>query len=115
MKPERAMKWKLFFPTLALIISAMTSPPIAGKSYVYLYGTPADPSDALRTIVIRPDTRYVNVTEGDVIKFVSGDKTFAWKFDTALTVRDFDLNEVAPPGTLDHPVRAYIAVGPRSW
>jgi hypothetical protein len=115
MKPERAMKWKLLFPTLVLIISAMTSPSITAKNYVYLYGTPADPSQALRTIVIGPGTRYVNVTEGDIIKFVSGDKSFAWKFDTALTVRDFNLNEVAPPGTLDHPVRAYIATGPRSW
>jgi hypothetical protein len=109
------MKCKLLIPTVALIMSAMTTPSSAASSYVRLYGTPAEPSSARRTIVIGPDTRYVNVTEGDIIKFVAGDQTFAWEFDTALTVRSFDLKEVAPPGTLDHTVTAYIAVGPRSW
>jgi hypothetical protein len=109
------MKRKLLIPTVALILSAMTAISSASSSYVRLYGTPAEPPDARRTIVIGPDTRYVNVTEGDVIKFVAGDQTFAWKFDTALTVRSFDLKEVAPPGSLNHTVTAYIAVGPRSW
>jgi hypothetical protein len=109
------MKWKLLLPGIVLIITAMTSPSIPAKNYVHLYGTPAEPSTAMRTVVIHPDTRHVNVTEGDIVKFVVGDKMFAWKFDTALTVRNFELNEVAPPGMLDHPVRAYIAVGPRSW
>lgn len=108
------MKRNLLFPGVVLIISVMTSPSIPARNYIPLYGTPAEPSQATRTIVIRPNTKYVNVTEGDVVKFVAGDKTFAWKFDTALTVHDFELNEVAPPGTLDHPVRAYIAVGQRS-
>jgi hypothetical protein len=115
MKLERAMKWNLLLPGIVLIITAMSSPSIPAKNYVYLFGTPADPSAAMRTIVIRPDTKSVNVTEGDIVKFVVGDNTFAWKFDTALTVRNFELNEVAPPGMLDHPVRAYVATGPRSW
>ncbi|MEN3291408.1 MAG: hypothetical protein V7642_661 [Burkholderiales bacterium] len=108
------MKCKLLIPAVALIMSAMTTPSSA-SSYVRLYGTPAEPTRALRTIVIGPDTRYVNVTEGDIIKFVAGDQAFGWEFDTALTVRSFDLKEVAPPGALDHTVTAYIAVGPRSW
>lgn len=109
------MKCRMAFSTFAIVTSVMTTPAIGAKSYVHLYGTPAQPVSTDRTIVIRPDTRYVNVTEGDVIRFVVGDKTFGWKFDTALTVRDFELNEVAPPGMLDHPVRAYIATGQRSW
>ena len=53
---------------------------------------------AVRTIPISPNTNYVNVEGGEIIRFVSGDQEFAWHFLVARTVRAFDLNEVAPPG-----------------
>ncbi|HTD02237.1 CzcE family metal-binding protein [Undibacterium sp.] len=77
-----------------------------------LLGDPAPVSAAIRTINIAPDTRSVNVTDGEIIKFTVGDKAFAWNFDGALTVDNFPLNQVAPPGLLDHPVQAYVAPDP---
>lgn len=74
-----------------------------------LAGDPASPSAADYTIVIHPDTRYVNVKEGDVVSFVAGGKTFAWNFDTHENAWALDLAQVAPPGLLDHPVTAYIS------
>jgi hypothetical protein len=81
--------------------------------YVDLFGEPAAPGAAQRTIVIQPDTRYVNVEGGQVVRFIAGDKEFAWNFFVARTVNSFDLNEVAPPGILAHTVRAYVSQDPR--
>jgi hypothetical protein len=77
-----------------------------------LLGDPAVVTAATRTIVIAPDTTYVNVTGGEIIKFVVGDKSFAWNFDAADYVENVDLNQTAPPGVLDHRVIAYVAPNP---
>ncbi len=94
---------------MTLTLSACATPP----SVVELYGQPALPSAANRTIVITPEMRYVNVEGGQIIRFVVGDKVFAWNFNTAGTVSSFNLNDVAPSGVLTQPVRAYVAPDPK--
>ncbi len=106
------MDGKLFFSAIiALTVSActMTGPPIAR---VDLLGDPVPLTAASRTIVIDPATKYVNVTGGETVKFVVGDKAFAWNFDTQAFVSPFDLSLAAPPGVLDHKVIAYVAPKP---
>ena len=76
-------------------------------------GNPAPPAAATKTIVIPSNTKWVNVTGGDIVKFVVEDKTFAWAFNVASNVDAFELNRVAPPGMLDHRVVAYVAPDPR--
>lgn len=76
-------------------------------------GDPAPPEAATETIVIHPDTRWVNVTGGDTVRFVVGDKAFAWVFNVATGVEAFDLARVAPPGILNRRVDAYVAPDPR--
>lgn len=78
-----------------------------------LLGDPAPLSAAQRTIVIKPDTRYVNVTGGEIIQFQAGDQRFAWQFDVAMTVNSFNLNQVAPVGALTHKVTANIQPDPK--
>jgi hypothetical protein len=51
----------------------------------------------------------VNVDGGEIVKFVVGDKAFAWHFNGPLGVASFDLRRVAPPGVLDHQVMVYIS------
>ena len=86
---------------------------------VALYGDPIPVAAATRTIAITPQTRYVNVVGGDIVRFVVGEKAFAWNFDGPLEIHSFDLRATAPPGMLDHAVIAYItqdlyrAGGPR--
>ena len=46
-----------------------------------------------RTIVIKPNTSYVNVTGGEVIRFEVGDKSFLWNFNGPGS--SFDLARVA--------------------
>ena len=84
--------------------------PNRGNTGIALLGDPASPAWATRTIAIYPDTRYVNVTGGEVVKFTVGDKSFAWNFNGRPS--SFDLNAVAPPGVMDHKVKAYIAPNP---
>jgi len=101
-----------FFPALMLSAIALTGCATHNQP-IELYGSPQPPSPYGRTIVIAPDTRYVNVTGGETVNFVVGSKTFAWNFFVARTVSNLDLNAIAPPGVLDHPVRVYVAPDPR--
>ncbi|WP_211444408.1 CzcE family metal-binding protein [Collimonas humicola] len=103
------MNPKLLIPAIAAatLCAGCSLPP-----RIDLLGDPAVVTAATRTIVITPDTSYVNVTGGEIIKFVVGDKSFAWNFDGADYLEKFDLNQTAPPGMLDHRVIAYVAANP---
>src|SRR3954452_17705725 len=82
---EHAMKVKMpfsFFPALMLSAIALTGCATHNQT-IELYGSPQPPSPYGRTIVIAPDTRYVNVTGGETVNFVVGSKTFAWNFFVA--------------------------------
>lgn len=102
---------RLFIHALVVLLCACAyryaEPPIA------FLGDAAPLAAATKTMAIRPDTKWVNVTGGDTVKFVVGDKAFAWAFNVASTVRSFDLRRVAPTGMLDHQVEAYVAPDPR--
>jgi hypothetical protein len=97
------------------LLALCTAIPCAthATDYRYLYGDAAPSSAANYIIVIRPDTRHVHVQGGDTVNFVVGEKQFAWTFNVAATVWAFDLNEVAPPGVLDHTVRAHVTPDPK--
>ena len=77
-----------------------------------LLGSPAPPTAATRSIVVTPDTRWVNVTGGEIVRFVVADNTFTWNFNNSPTVSSFDLRQVAPAGLFDHQVEAYVAPNP---
>jgi Heavy-metal resistance protein CzcE len=77
-----------------------------------LLGDPVPVKAAGRTIVIMPDTRWANVEEGETVKFVVNGHEFAYYFNGQ--VGDFDLEKIAPPGVLDHPVRVYMSNGLRA-
>lgn len=105
------MNQKLLLPIIfTAILSTACGSPLGSTPRLDLLGNPAPVSAATRTIVIAPDTRYVNVIGGETIKFVVGDKSFAWTFDGAYSA--FDLNQTAPAGMLDHKVTAYVAPNP---
>lgn len=99
MKPLRAC--------IAVLGLAATLGAFAQAEWDKEIGSPVEVSDNLRTIVIKPDTRYVNVNPGESVRFVAGDAVFAWRFDGKST-RVFDLKEVAPSGALANPVKVYV-------
>jgi hypothetical protein len=68
---------------------------------------------ATRTIVVTDRTKYINVTGGEIIKFVVGDKAFAWNFNAMQEVPAFDLQLIAPHDVvLNHKVLVYVARNP---
>ena len=78
------------------------------------FGSVSEEQNAERIIKIAPDAKWVNVTEGETVKFIdeASGKSFAWKFDTIVAV--FDLNRVVPAGMLvGHQVKAYVATSYR--
>lgn len=66
-----------------------------------------------RTIVLDADTKWVNVTGGETIRFVAGGKSFSWLFDTYSASPVFELNQIAPAGMLDdRSIKVYVAADP---
>ena len=94
---------------LSLSLSATSSMAATNSN---LLGDPAPQAASNRTIAITPDTKYVNVDGGQIVTFDVGGKAFTWDFDGAEDLASFELNQVAPPGTLDHPVTAYVSPNP---
>ncbi len=76
-----------------------------------LLGSQVDPSQAQQTVVIAPGTKWVNVTQGDVVRFESQGQDFAIAFNGP-DQEAFNLARLAPAGALDHPVTVYVARNP---
>jgi hypothetical protein len=93
-----------------MLLSACATRP-GEMTWTQRWGSPAQISGTTRTITISPDTRYVNVIGGEVVKFVEADRSFGWSFDGQLGYA-FELNQVAPSGILDHKVMAYVDPDP---
>jgi hypothetical protein len=95
-----------------LILSAAALSSVAERNDGSPYGDPAQSSATTREILIDPNTRYVNVKQGEIVNFDVGGKTFAWHFNGKPDARAFDLRDIAPPDTLDRPVTVYVAADP---
>lgn len=107
---RRVKAGSVWLSIFSLALSACA--PMDYSTRVDLLGEPAPVSGATRAIVITPATKYVNVTGGEIVKFVVGDKSFAWNFDGEEYAPAFELNLTAPAGVLDHKVIAYVAPNP---
>ncbi|HEY8099494.1 MAG TPA: CzcE family metal-binding protein [Burkholderiaceae bacterium] len=109
------MKFLSLFTAIIFItlLPAACVSPTGVKPRVDLLGDPSTPSAATRTIVIHDNTRYVNVTGGEIIKFVVGDRAFAWNFDNTQELAPFSLTLIAPPDvTFARDVTVYVAPNP---
>jgi hypothetical protein len=110
---ENTMKTKSLVPAvvaLALSVSALSSMAATPDE---LPGDSAPAAVAVdRTITITPDTMYVNVESGQIVRFDVGEQIFTLDFDGAEDVGSFDLNQVLPPGSLDHPVKVFVLPTP---
>ncbi|PRC93253.1 CzcE family metal-binding protein [Solimicrobium silvestre] len=107
------MKRKLLLMTmLAVVFLPACMTPMDLTKKISFWGDPASISFADRTIIIYQNTSYVNVTGGEIIKFIVGNKSFSWHFNGAGQY-NFDLMLVAPQGMLDHRVMAYVESDPR--
>jgi hypothetical protein len=107
------MKTKLLVPAVVALTLFLSASSSMAATRDYLLGDPAPAAAAAnRTIKITPDTTHVNVEGGQIVRFDIDGKTFSWDFNGPETAGSFDLNRVAPPGLLDHPVKVYVSPTP---
>lgn len=63
-----------------------------------------------RSVVIDDNTKLINVTGGETIRFLVDGKSFAWIFDK--DDQGVDLKKIAPQGMLgDRSIKVYVARG----
>ena len=76
------------------------------------YGMPAMGGYADCTIEIGDSTRYVNVSNGQTVRFVIGAQSFSYTFNALGNVNALQLSEIAPAGLAVPDVRIYLAPNP---
>ncbi|MAF02030.1 CzcE family metal-binding protein [Herbaspirillum sp.] len=75
------------------------------------FGTPANSALPEREISMSNSTKYVNVAQGEVVKFVSHGKSFTWKFDT-FGMQPFSFSKIAPQGFDGANATVYLSTNP---
>src|SRR5690349_8652242 len=98
------MKTIRFTAVMAAVAAALTTGSIAWAGEydaVEANGAPGAPDVYNRVIQITPQTKWVNVAQGEDVKFIdtATGESFVWDFDTTNAL-SFDLASVAPSGTL---------------
>ncbi|CDG83640.1 CzcE family metal-binding protein [Janthinobacterium agaricidamnosum] len=97
---------------IAILSSTMLLP--AAQAYVP-NGTAADfgslvaPDTPAREITIDANTKSVNVTDGETVKFNVNGKSFVWRFDTYHDAFNVKLSLLAPNSINVDGVTAYIS------
>jgi hypothetical protein len=76
------------------------------------FGSSAPASFAMRTIDIQPDTKWINVTNGETVQLNVNGHSVVWHFETFPNANSFDLAKIAPADFKDGAVRAYVASNP---
>jgi hypothetical protein len=94
----------------AILVSASAAISAHAASMPNFIGQLVQTESADRTIVVDANTRHVNVTQGEKVKFVVSGREFVVAFDGI--AQDIDLGELAPRGVLDHPVLTHVDAGP---
>src|SRR5260370_28766588 len=101
----------------ALALSAASLSAGAALKPTDLFGEPARAPSAERaiitavvdrTITITDETKWVNVTRYEVIRFVSNARELAWYFDGVAQPLPFDLAQIAPAGVVRHSVTGSV-------
>jgi Cu/Ag efflux protein CusF len=74
------------------------------------FGSPAARA-AGRVIDVTPQTRYINVTQGEVVTLRMGEQTLNWQVGTYPNVNSFPLSRIAPEAAAGK-VTVYVAADP---
>ncbi len=85
----------------------------SASQYRWQFGDSAEGGRYDREIVVAPNTRWINVTAGQVVRFVLADTAnasaaFTWHFD-AFSGGVADLRRLAPDGMVAPNIKVYIA------
>ncbi|HEX7641863.1 MAG TPA: CzcE family metal-binding protein [Burkholderiaceae bacterium] len=95
----------------AVLLASLTTAAQADGIKTNTYGDAASNEAAERTISLTSATKWVNVTDGEIVRFSKDGRTFAWHFST-LNSAPFDLSAIAPAGVDVKGVRVHVAADP---
>jgi hypothetical protein len=112
---ETIMNTKLLLPLLiATTLAAAGAGAGAAEQPASFRGNAAPAQAPVDQVIVLTDaTRHVNVTGGQTVRFVVGDRSFTWCFQNGSAhVVPFDLEQIAPQGVLNHRVTAYVDDNP---
>jgi len=76
------------------------------------YGRHALVANAEREIVIDASTKWINVTNGETVRFSKDGKSFTWRFDVLGDETSFHLSQIAPADFNVEGVRVFVAANP---
>jgi len=97
---------KVFVPAFAALVLSAASVSAFALNAGDMYGEPAAGDYASRTIVVTPQTKYINVAHGEIVNVKVGSQEVAWNFDGV--AQPFELSKIVPEGALDHKVTVYV-------
>ncbi len=105
------MKFNLFVGTVcsALFVSLAAANSMAQVSDPY--GTVASQALPDRIVQVDGGTKFINVHQGEVIKFVFQDQSFTWKFDT-FNRMSFEFGVIAPKNFANSKAVIYLDPNP---
>jgi heavy-metal resistance protein CzcE len=98
---------KLLAPAVVSITLSVANLSASAMTNADYYGEAANAAAAVRTIVVGPNTRWVNVDQGEIVKIVANGQEFTWDFDGTLPT--LNLKQIAPQGAVVKDVTVYIA------
>jgi len=93
----------------ALLASAHAAPPSGSAAD---FGIQVADNASMRAIAINANTKWVNVTNGETVRFNVNGQSFSWHFDTYHDETSFHLAKIAPAGVMVGDVRVFVAANP---
>lgn len=76
------------------------------------YGQTVPANSADYTVKVNDATKWVNVNNGDTVRFDVNGKQFAWHFDIYGNDKIVKLSDIAPSGTATGAVKIYVSPNP---
>jgi len=77
-----------------------------------VYGSAASAAAAQRQIDVSASTKWINVVNGETVRFNVDGQSFVWNFGTLRGETSFDLSAIAPKNLQVPMVRVYVASNP---
>jgi hypothetical protein len=97
------------------IVTVLLAMAVAGSSMAKNMGEYASFGNQTQTaaegrkIVVNPLTKWVNVTNGEIVTFQVGDQHFTYHVQTNSSTQSFALQAIAPANVVSQAVTVYVA------
>ena len=77
------------------------------------YGTPAPAASADYHLTVTPNTKWLNVDNGDTVQFDAAGKSFTWHFSTLWDSTALNLSAIAPADVKVGTTRVFVGADPK--